>query len=222
MFKKDYDKKRDMQSESPPDNPETDSAARATEEDEGRPQGAPSGEEAGTERIAEMEAEIVSYVERLAQVAAERDAWQAKATGLYDQYLRSKSDFEAYRKRTERDFEDRLTRAMADHMRSVLDVLDNFDRFLAAASDNPDGTGKNLDAFHKGVSMIYKQLMDALTREGIEAIPNPVGEQMNPEYHEAVAAVDGAGEHGAVLEELQKGYTYKGLVIRPSRVKVAR
>ncbi len=173
-------------------------------------------------QLAEMEAALAKSSEQLAAVTAERDTWQTKATGIYDQYLRAKSDLDSYRKRTERDFEDRLTRAKADYLRSVLEVLDNFERFLRASEDSgQEGGVRSFDAFYKGVSMVHRQLMDTLVREGVEAMEDPVGKPMDPAYHEAVVAEDG-GEHGTVLEVLQKGDVYKGLVLRPAKVKVAR
>lgn len=173
-------------------------------------------------RVAELEAALAASAEQVAALTAERDTWQQKATAIYDQYLRAKSDFDGFRKRTERDFEDRLTRAKADYLASVLDVLDNFDRFLSAAEKSGQAGGeRSFDAFFKGVSMVHRQLMDVLAKEGVEPIANPVGKQMDPALHEAVAAEDG-GEHGVVLEELQKGYVFKGLVLRATKVKVAR
>jgi molecular chaperone GrpE len=178
---------------------------------------------AANERLALADERLAVSDERLSQVTGERDTWQSKATALFDQYTRAKADFDGFRKRTERDFEDRLTRGKADYLRSVLDVLDNFDRFLAASGKSgPEAGDKSFDAFYKGVSMVHKQLVDTLVREGVEAIENPVGKQMDPAFHDAVAAQDGGGEHGTVIEEIQKGYVYKGLVLRPSRVRVAR
>ncbi len=173
-------------------------------------------------RIAGMEAAMASSAEQLAAVTAERDTWQSKATAIYDQYVRAKADFDGFRKRTERDFEDRLNRAKADYLRSVLEVLDNLERFLQATEKSGQAGERNFDAFYKGVAMVHKQLMDTLVREGVEAIEDPVGKQMDPTYHDAVAAQEGGGEHGTVVEEIQKGYVYKGLVLRPARVKVAR
>lgn len=181
-------------------------------------------------KVAEIEAalaasgeQLVASSERLAVTTGERDTWQSKATTIYDQYVRAKSDFDGFRKRTERDFEDRLARSKAEYLRSILEVLDNFERFLQASEKSSQERGeRNLDAFYKGVAMVHKQLMDTLAREGVEPIEDPVGKQLDPAYHDAVAAQDGGGEHGTVVEEIQKGYVYKGLVLRPARVKVAR
>lgn len=173
-------------------------------------------------QVVELEAEAAVQSDQIATLTNERDTWQLKATSVYDQYLRAKADMDGYRKRSERDFEDRLDRAKANYLRSVLDVLDNFERFLeATGKSGQEGRERDFDAFFKGVSMVHRQLMDTLAREGVEPIENPVGKQMDPAFHEAVVAQDG-GEHGVVLAELQKGYVYKGLVLRATKVRVAK
>ena len=96
---------------------------------------------------------------------------------------------------------------------NMLPVVDNFERGLAQASEG--------DAFADGMKMIYKQLMTTLEGLGVEVI-EAVGKEFNPDFHNAVMHVEDeeAGEN-MVVEELQKGYTYKGFVVRHSMVKVA-
>lgn len=230
MSKQDELKKEEVRSSTREDAACADTAGAASQREAGPQEAGP--QEAGPEetatladleaQVAEMEAALSKVSEQLATVTAERDTWQTKATGIYDQYLRAKSDLESYRKRTDRDFDDRLTRAKADYLRSVLEVLDNFDRFLQAAGDSgQEGGTRSFDAFYKGVSMVHRQLVDTLAKEGVEPMEDPVGKPMDPAYHEAVVAEDG-GEHGTVLEVLQKGYVYRGLVLRVAKVKVAR
>ena len=77
-------------------------------------------------------------------------------------------------------------------------------------------------AFSKGVDMIRRQFVDTLEREGVELIPSPVGGPMDPNLHDAVSAQEGGGEHGIVTDELRKGYLYRGMVLRPTRVRVIR
>jgi len=173
-------------------------------------------------RVAELEERLASAAEELERVVSERDTWQHKATALFDQYNRVKADFDGFRKRTVRDFEDRLIREKGEFIRELLEVMDNFERFLKASEKGLASGDKNFEAFHKGVVMIERQLMDVLLREGVTPIESPVGKPMDPEYHDAVAAQDGGGEHGTVVEELQTGYMYKGTVLRPTRVKVIR
>lgn len=174
-------------------------------------------------QTARLEDEADSANEKMAVLAGERDTWQGKATAIYDQYLRTKADFDSYRKRAERDAEDKIARGKAGFLRAVLEVMDNFDRFLQATEKNgAEGADRSFEAFFKGVSMVRKQLMDTLLKEGVEPVENPVGKLLDPNFHDAVAAQDGGGEHGTVIEELQKGYAFKGLVLRPAKVRVIR
>lgn len=154
---------------------------------------------------------------RATALTAERDVWVEKAKTANDRFLRARDDLDRFRKRTERDLEDRIIRGKADFILSLLEVLDNFDRALDAAQPNP-----TLQAFVKGVDMIRRQFVEALKREGVERIPSPVGHQMDPNLHDAVAAQEGGGVHGIVTDELRKGYVYKGTVLRPTRVRVIR
>jgi molecular chaperone GrpE len=177
----------------------------------------------------ELEIALSAAQEMIAQarqeidtISKERDTWRSKAESIFQQYNRLKDDMSAYRRRTERDLEDKIDRSKAESFRKLLDVLDNFDRFIQASEKTGAETDKSFQSFFKGVTMIHRQLLDCLAREGVEVIQSPVGQMMNPEFHEAVAAQDGGGEHGTVVEELQKGFTYKGSVLRATKVKVIR
>ena len=68
------------------------------------------------ELVAELTAQVEAAQEEIARISAERDTWQSKATLLFDQYNRAKSDFDGFRKRTERDFEDRLIREKSEFL----------------------------------------------------------------------------------------------------------
>ncbi|HHW26485.1 MAG TPA: nucleotide exchange factor GrpE [Firmicutes bacterium] len=178
------------------------------------------------------------FEERAASLQAERDEWAEKAKIAYEQFLRARSDLDGFRKRTERDLEDRINRGKADLILALLEVLDNFDRALEAAqktgsaqaegvqgayaSADSSASGQALQSFIRGVQMIRRQFFETLAREGVEEIPSPVGKPMDPSLHDAVAAQEGGGEHGTVVAELRKGYLYKGMVLRPTRVKVIR
>ena len=95
----------------------------------------------------------------------------------------------------------------------ILPVVDNFERGLAQAQEG--------DAFADGMKMIYKQLTTTLDELGVKPI-EAVGKEFNPDFHNAVMHVEDeeVGEN-IVVEEFQKGYTYKDFVVRHSMVKVA-
>lgn len=139
----------------------------------------------------------------------------ARAEEYYDRMLRLQADFENYRRRTQKEKEELWKYASEQLIVSLLPVLDNLERALAARDDDPARVAE-------GVDMIYRQLQDVLTREGLSCIP-AVGEEFDPSCHEAMLQQK-TDRHpdNTVLEELQKGYLLKDKVIRPAMVKVAR
>ena len=124
------------------------------------------------------------------------------------------AEFDNFRKRTEKEKSSMYIIGAKEIIENMLPVVDNFERGLAQAVEG--------DAFAEGMKMIYKQLMTTcLEGLGVEAI-EAVGKEFDPDFHNAVMHVEDeeAGEN-MVVEELQKGYTYKGFVVRHSMVKVA-
>lgn len=132
---------------------------------------------------------------------------------LTDRLKRSMAEFDNFRKRTEKEKSSMYVIGAKEIIENMLPVVDNFERGLAQA---PEG-----DGFADGMKMIYKQLMTTLEGLGVEAI-EAVGKEFDPDFHNAVMHVEDeeAGEN-IIVEEFQKGYTYKGFVVRHSMVKVA-
>lgn len=150
-----------------------------------------------------------SLEDSLKKLQAERDA-------LYDQLVRRQADFENYRKRAERDLQEFRKQAEADLLLALLPVLDGFERALSTPSENP-----NQEEYRKGVEMIYKQLFDTLSRRGLKRV-KALGEAFDPFLHHAVEKVETADfREQEVMEELQRGYTFKERLLRPALVKVA-
>ncbi|MGZ8830181.1 MAG: nucleotide exchange factor GrpE [Thermoanaerobaculia bacterium] len=130
-----------------------------------------------------------------------------------DRYVRTLADFENYRKRSEREKDDFRKYAIANLLRDLLPVLDNFDRAL----DHAEGG----DDFHKGVLMIYKQLFDVLQKWGLKPIEE-IGVRFDPNIHEAVIREeDPSVSSHTVTAILQKGYFLHDRLLRPALVKVA-
>lgn len=139
---------------------------------------------------------------------------KARSEEYFNRLARLQADFDNYRKRVAREREELLKYAGEQIIASLLPIMDNFERALGAKNDDP---GK----LAEGVEMISRQIQDILTREGLEPIP-AVGEQFNPEVHEAVMREENGDQpENTVIEEFRKGYTLKGKVIRPAMVKVA-
>lgn len=143
----------------------------------------------------------------------EKDKKDQQIEELTDRLKRSMAEFDNYRKRTEKEKASMYIIGAKEIVEKMLPVVDNFERGLAQAAEG--------DAFADGMKMIYKQLMTTLNDLGVQPI-EAVGKEFDPNFHNAVMHVEDeeAGEN-IIVEEFQKGYTYKDFVIRHSMVKVA-
>jgi len=129
--------------------------------------------------------------------------------------LRRQADFENYRKRIEKErFED-SRRATARVIEGLIPVLDGFEQALAAHRE------AEYDNYRKGFELIYKQLLDAVTKLGVERI-DPLGKPFDPHLHQAVDRAE-TSDHkdGTILQVFQPGYVFHGRVLRPAMVRVA-
>lgn len=143
----------------------------------------------------------------------EKDKKDQQIEELTDRLRRSMAEFDNFRKRTEKEKASMYIIGAREIVEKILPVVDNFERGLTQAPEN--------DAFAEGMKMIYKQLMTTLDELGVKPI-EAVGKEFDPNFHNAVMHVEdeSAGDN-MVVEELQKGYTYKDFVVRHSMVKVA-
>lgn len=142
-----------------------------------------------------------------------KDKFEQQIEDLTDRLKRSMAEFDNYRKRTEKEKSSMYIIGAKDIVEKMLPIVDNFERGLAQAPEN--------DPFAEGMKMIYKQMMTAFDEMGVKPIET-VGKEFDPNLHNAVMHVedDSVGEN-IVVEEFQKGYTYKDFVVRHSMVKVA-
>lgn len=146
---------------------------------------------------------------------SELDKANEQIAALSDKLIRNAAEFDNYKKRTAREKEDFYKSAVCETVAPLLPVLDNLERAVAAAEDSGE-SGSVLD----GVKMVKKQFEDALKSIGVEPI-KAVGEQFDPEKHNAVMTADSDEDENTVLEEFQKGYIYRDKVVRHSMVKVS-
>lgn len=141
------------------------------------------------------------------------DAPAAELAVLRDRHLRLLADFDNYRKRADREREDRARQALADSLRELLPVIDNLARALAA--------GGRLEDLRLGVEMTARQFGDTLRRLGVEEVPGE-GSPFDPREHEAVSRVESpAVAAPTVVEVFQRGYRLGGRLLRPAMVRVA-
>ena len=147
---------------------------------------------------------------------AKKDPKDAQIEELQDRLKRQMAEFDNFRKRTEKEKAAMYEIGAKDIIEKILPVLDNFERGLAAVPEDEKGS-----SFAEGIEKIYKQFVKTLEDAGVESI-EAVGKQFDPNLHNAVMHVEDEkyGENEIAME-LQKGYKYRGSVVRHSMVQVA-
>jgi len=144
----------------------------------------------------------------------EKDPKDQEIEQLKNQLLTVMAEFDNYKKRTVKEKEKIYTDSVGDTVAYLLPVLDNIERALGAFTDKEN-------EFYKGFELVHKQTKEIFEKIGVKDIAS-VGEEFNPELHNAVMHIeDDSVTENTVVEEFQKGYTYKDKVIRYAMVKVA-
>jgi molecular chaperone GrpE len=149
----------------------------------------------------------------LEALTAERDRLAIERADLQDRLLRRQAEFDNFRRRAERERADVLEYANTQTVRSLLPILDDFERALKVESGDSE--------YARGMELIYQRLADSLKKLGLEPITS-TGEHFDPNIHHAVDSVetDEVEDH-TILEEYQRGYNFRGKLLRPAMVKVA-
>lgn len=176
---------------------------------------------AGTEEAAEAaepaaETEGPAEEEKASGKTAKKDPKDAQIEDLQDRLKRQMAEFDNFRKRTEKEKSTMYEIGARDIIEKILPVLDNFERGLANMPEDEKG-----NSFAEGIEKIYKQFVKILEDAGVETI-EAVGQQFDPNLHNAVMHIEDEkfGEN-EISQELQKGYRYRGTVVRHSMVQVA-
>lgn len=183
-------------------------AAAAQEEPEESPE--PIAGEEETETKADKKA-----AKKKLKADKKQDALKEKIEELEDRVKRQMAEFDNFRKRTEKEKTAMFETGAKSVIEKILPVVDNFERGLASVPEEEKGA-----PFAEGMEMIYKQLISELEKMEVKPIP-AVGEEFNPEFHNAVMQVESEEyESGVIAQELQKGYTYRDSVVRHSMVVV--
>lgn len=144
---------------------------------------------------------------------AERDGFKVERDELKDLLLRRQAEFDNFRKRSERERSDYLQYAAMDSVRELLPILDDFERALKVEAPNSD--------YAKGVEMIYGRMLEAMKKLGLEPI-DTAGKTFDPHLHQAIERVETKeAEDNTILGEFQRGYFFKGKLLRPAMVRVA-
>jgi molecular chaperone GrpE len=146
-------------------------------------------------------------------LSAERDQLAAEKAELQDRLLRAQAEFQNLRKRTERERVELFEYASMEAVRVLLPVLDDFERAMKSDSSDKE--------YAAGIELIYNRFFETLKKLGLEPMDSQ-GKPFDPQIHHAVDMVetDQAPDH-TVIDEFQRGYNFKGRLLRPAMVKVA-
>jgi molecular chaperone GrpE len=146
-------------------------------------------------------------------ITAERDRLAAENAELQDRFLRAQAEFQNFRKRVDKDRLEFNEYASMEACRTLLPIIDDFERALETETADKK--------YAQGLELIRQRLFDALKKLGLEPMV-VLGEPFDPHVHHAVEMVEteDAPDH-TVLAEFQRGYNFKGRLLRPAMVKVA-
>lgn len=162
------------------------------------------------EDVAETTAAFMADLEaRLSQA-------EAQAAEYKDQWLRATADYKNFKRRADIERGELIRSAGAGLLLKILPVVDDFDRAIANIPAEIAET-----PWWGGTQMIAQKLRTLLESEGVKTIET-LGQDFDPNIHEAVLYEDAEGQDGKVIAELQRGYRLRERVLRPAMVKVGR
>ena len=167
-----------------------------------------SGDQASPEEIDEREA--------APEPSDDLDELRKELTAFNDRHLRLMAEFTNYRRRAESELSEAWMRGQADMLRSFVDGLDDLQRVGAWQAEST-----TVEALVEGVDLVERKFRQALEAAGVEMI-DPVGEPFDPNIMEAMLGVptEDPEEDQKVQDVFQKGYSFKGHLVRPARVTV--
>lgn len=157
-------------------------------------------------------------IEEKQELSAEEQA-VAKYNEVNDKYLRLYSDFENFRKRTQKEKVDLYKTAGEDVISAILPILDDFERAQKAMAESDDIKGVK-----DGVKLIHDKLQNILKQKGLEPIKSAIDKPFDIEHHEAITQIPAPKKKqvGKVIDEVEKGYMLNGKVIRFTKVVVGK
>lgn len=158
----------------------------------------------------ELESDTVSD---FVDLTAERDRLATEKAELSDQLLRRTAEFENFRRRTEKERIELSEYASMEAVKALLPILDDFERALKVEAADKE--------YAKGMELIYQRTFDTLKKQGLDPI-SAVGQTFDPNLHHAIEMAETKdAPDQTVLAEFQRGYNFRGRLLRPSMVKVA-
>ena len=173
-------------------------------------------EEVQTEAINDQEKSADNSNEQ-DEASEEQEDPQVAYDELNDRYLRLYSEFDNFRKRTQKEKLELYKNAGEDVIMSVLPVLDDLDRALLSMDDKAE-----IKTVKEGISLIHQKIKTALTQQGLKPIESAVGKEFDVNLHEAVSRIPAPEKKlkGKVIDEVEKGYLLNDKVIRFTKVVI--
>jgi molecular chaperone GrpE len=167
------------------------------------------GTEEETEAAAPSESELL---------AAEVEKLKLEKSELNDKYLRLFAEFQNYKRRTAKEKMDIIQTAGRDVIKSILPVLDDFNRAKKAADDD-----ESIEAFSEGVQLVYEKLHHTMKAQGLKVVESN-GEVFNADIHEAITEIPAPTEElkGKVIDTVESGYSLNDIIIRYPKVVVGK
>jgi len=157
-----------------------------------------------------------TVAEALADSAAELEAARKEAQANLENWQRERADFQNYKRRMERDLKESRQNATLDVLKSLLPIVDDFERAMANIPEEAQA-----QPWFEGIRLIQRKFARVLEENNVTVI-DPVGEPFDPNRHQALGTDDSSEmESGHVTETLQKGYVSGETILRPALVKVA-
>jgi molecular chaperone GrpE len=166
--------------------------------------------------LSEIRPELADKLSELEILRQSLEEAKAKEKDFFDQLIRLTAEFQNFRKRSETRVTDARKAGKEDVLLSIISLSDALVHAEIASRNATD-----VESLKKGLSMVLAQFEKFLSDQGVQAI-KAKGEKLDPSKHEAIARVPNANlEEGTIVEEVQRGYTMNGQIIRPARVSVA-
>lgn len=171
------------------------------------------------EHVETSETQTAEVEEQVIEEKTVEDKLKAEVKHEKDKFLRLFAEFENYKKRTSRERIELFSTASEDLMKTLLPVLDDFERALTHIEDD-----KEAEELRKGVLLIYQKLMNTLEQKGLKSIAVENGDAFNADNHEAITQIPAPTDDlkGKIIDVVEKGYKLGDKIIRFPKVVIGQ
>jgi molecular chaperone GrpE len=170
--------------------------------------------------IEEILEEAAGSVDSPTQLQADLAAAKAEAAEWQDRFMRNAAEFDNYRKRVDKEKAELRISSQSVILRSLLPVLDGFDRALKYFAETENVSG-SVEKYREGVELLFRQVLDTMAQAGVAPI-EAEGKPFDPHLHEALSREETSeAAEGIIVNDLRRGYMFRDILLRPSQVIVA-